>query len=206
MIRMAIRSYDVQSDEKYAGSLASSILSSGIDSRLGRYARAEKGYAYSVSGRFRPDRHAGEFLGGTETDTKNTADAIEAMFKVFSDMAKDGVSETELKDAKLRTVGGMVKEMQTIRQQAANRVNGVLNGYPIDYYDRYPERIAAVAPPQIGQVVAKYLATDRMTVVVVAPAAAVKDQLQRLGDVEVVPMPSQRDSATTQPTPKDAAE
>ncbi|HEX2974173.1 MAG TPA: pitrilysin family protein [Tepidisphaeraceae bacterium] len=206
MIRMAIRSYDVQSDEKYAGSLASSILSSGIDSRLGRYVRAEKGYAYSVSGRFRPDRHAGEFLGGTETDTKNTADAIEAMFKVFTDLAKDGITEAELKDAKLRAVGGMVKDMQTIRQQAAMRVNGILNGYPIDYYDRYPERIAAVASPQVSQVVKKYVATDRMTVVVVAPAAAVKDQLQRLGDVEIVPMPSQRNSATTQPVAKDSAE
>ena len=80
---MALRACTVSSDEKYAGRLASEILSSGINSRLGRYVRAEKGYAYSVYGRFAPGRHAGEFVAGTETGTATTADAIEAMFKVF---------------------------------------------------------------------------------------------------------------------------
>jgi zinc protease len=52
MIRMASRAYDIQQDEKFAGSLAGTILSSGIDSRLGRYVRAERGLVYSVYGYF----------------------------------------------------------------------------------------------------------------------------------------------------------
>ncbi|HEV8605399.1 MAG TPA: pitrilysin family protein [Tepidisphaeraceae bacterium] len=189
MIRMAIRAYDTHNDEKFAGSLAGSILSSGIESRLGRYVRAEKGLAYSVYGIFQPNRHAGQFSAGTETDVSTAADAVEAMFKVFADMARDGVTEAELNDARLRIVGSMVMGMQTIGQQADYRVQGILNGYPIDYYDRYPERIGAVAPPQVGQVVQKYVKDDQIVVVVVAPADAVKKQLERLGAVEVIPMP-----------------
>lgn len=192
MIRMAIGGYTVKSDEQFAGRLANGILSHGIDSRLGRYVRAEKGYAYSVFGMFRPGRQAGEFAAGTETDVKNAADAVEAMFKVFNDTARDGVTEDELKEAKLRTVGGMVMGMQTMQAQAGYRVEGILNGYPIDFYDVFPERIAAVAPTQVGQVVGKYVKDDRMIVVVVAPAEAVKEQLGRLGEVEVVPMPGGR--------------
>src|SRR5215210_3399072 len=108
MIRMGIRAYDIRSEEKFPGSLAGSILSAGIDSRLGRYVRAQKGLAYSVYGIFDPNRQAGRFSAGTETDISTAADAVEAMFKVFADLAKEGVTETELNDARLRIVGSMV--------------------------------------------------------------------------------------------------
>jgi zinc protease len=189
MIRMGIRAYDIHTEEKFAGSLAGSILSSGIESRLGRYVRAQKGLAYSVYGIFQPNRHGGQFFAGTETDVATAADAVEAMFKVFADMAKDGVSEAELADARLRIVGSMVMGMQTIGQQADYRVQGILNGYPVDYYDQYPQRISAIAPTQVAEVVQKYVRPEQMVIVVVAPAEAVKGQLQRLGKVEVVPMP-----------------
>lgn len=192
LIRMAARAYGIQSDEKFAGSLASGILSSGIDARLGRYVRAEKGLVYSVWGNFRPARQGGQFLAGAETKLETTADCVEAMFKVFTDMGKDGVSEEEMAEAKLRAVGGMVMGMQTMQQQAGYRVEGILNGYPLDYWDRYPERIAAVAPGQVGEVVGRYLRPERITVVVVAPAQAVVKQLEKLGTVQVVAMPGKR--------------
>jgi len=46
----------------------------------------------------------------------------------------------------------------------------------------------------------KYVDPNAMAIVVVAPAAEVKDQLQRLGEVQVVPMPAKREggNATTQ--------
>ncbi len=56
MIRFGARAYDLKAEEKFAGSLASSILSSGLDSRLARYVRAEKGLVYSVYGVFMPGR------------------------------------------------------------------------------------------------------------------------------------------------------
>ena len=111
------------------------------------------------------------------------------MFKVFADMAKDGVSEAEMSDARLRIVGSMVMGMQTIAQQADYRMQGILNDYPIDYYDNYGDRINGVAPTQVAEVAKKYIRDDQMVVVVVAPAEAVKKQLERLGKVEVVPMP-----------------
>jgi zinc protease len=189
MIRMAARGYSIAADEKFAGSLASAILSTGIDSRLGRHVRAERGLVYSVSGQFHPNRHAGQFFAGAETDVTTAADCVEAMFKVFAELSADGATPKELRDAQLRAVGGMVMQMQTIQQQAQYRVDGLLNGYPIDYYDRYPDRIGEVPLPAVGEVMRRYVRPVRMTVVVVAPAGAVVDQLRRLGEVEVVPMP-----------------
>jgi hypothetical protein len=44
-------------------------------------------------------------------------------------------------------------------------------------------------------VLGKYVKDDRMSITVVAPAEAVKSQLEKLGKVEVVPMPAKRDAS-----------
>ena len=191
-VRLGLRAYDVYNDDKFAGALASQVLSSGIDSRLGRYVRAQKGLAYSVWGGFRPGRHGGSFVAGTDTTIARTADAVAAMFQVFDDMRHNPVTDRELSEAKLRVSGAMVMSMQTVESQAGFRVDGVLNGYPIDYYDRYPARVGAVSLEQVRQVMDHYVrhdVADPLVVVVVAPAAQVRAQLERLGEVRVVPMP-----------------
>ncbi|MFB3892307.1 MAG: M16 family metallopeptidase [Phycisphaerae bacterium] len=191
-IRMGIAAYDIRSDDKFAGSLASQILSAGIDSRLGRYVRAEKGYAYGVWGVFSPTRQAGTFEVSTDTRIESCVDAVEACFKVLDDMKAAPVTAKELEEAKLRVAGSMVMGMQTVWQQAQRRIDGILNGYPVDYYDVYPQRIAKVTDADIQAVMKKYVDDGRMTIVVVGPAAALKDNLAKLGKVEVLPMPLSR--------------
>ncbi len=98
-VQIGIPAYTIESEEKFPGSVAGQILTSGIDSRLGKYVRAEKGLAYGVHGVFQPGRHDGAFVAGTETGLETTADAIEAMFKVFTDMRNAPVTATELSEA-----------------------------------------------------------------------------------------------------------
>ncbi len=200
MIRMEARAYGLHDPLKYAGTVCDRILSHGIDSRLGRYVRAEKGYVYSVWGMFSPTRQAGTFKSGSETSFKTTADTVEAMFKVFDDMRTANVLENELAEAKLRVSGGLLMGMQTIQQQASYRVEAVLDEYPLDYFDQYPVNINGVTAGQVREVSDKYIRDNQMVVVIVAPAKEVKEQLQRLGDVEVVQMPSRRPGATTAPS------
>ena len=188
-IRVGLRAYDIRNDDKFAGSVAGQILSSGIDSRLGKYVRAEKGLTYGVYAYFRPTRWAGEFSGTVDTQPSTAAAAVEAMFKVFGDLRKDLVSEDELTEAKLRVAGGMAMEVQTVAQQAGRRVDQILNGYPIDYYDQLPTRINEVTAEQVRNAMQTYVKDDRMLIVVVAPASEVKAQLEALGEVTIVPMP-----------------
>lgn len=191
-VRLGIRTYDIHTDEKYAGSLTGQILSAGIESRLMKYVRAEKGLAYGCYGYFMPGRHSGQFVVMTDTDPERTADAIEAIFKVLTDVRTTNVTGQELSEAKLRVAGGMVMGMQTIQQQAGTRIEGILNDYPLDYYDQYAGKIAAVTADQIREVMNKYVKLDDMTIVVVAPAAGLKEKLSKFGEVEVRPMPALR--------------
>jgi predicted Zn-dependent peptidase len=194
-IRMGVRAFDIHSDEKYAGAQARAQLTSGIDSRLGKYVRAEKGYAYGVTGRFTPARHAGSYVGATDTALETTGAAVEAMFKVFDDLRKSEVTPVELAESKTRVAGSFVMDLQTIAQQARYRVGGILNDFPIDYYDRYPEHLEKVTADQIRGLLTKYVNDQEMAIIVVAPAEAVKSQLEKLGQVQVVPMPAKREGA-----------
>ena len=198
-LRMGLRAYDVHSDDKFRGALANRILTHGIDSRLGRYVRAEKGLAYSVWGLFRPGRHGGTFVAGTDTKLASTAEAVEAMFEVFDGMRDADVTDAELSEAKLAVAGSMVMGMQTMGQQAGQRVEGILNGYPADYYDRYPARVGQVTKGEVREVMRRFVRPDRMVIVVVAPAEAVKQQLEPLGEVKVIPMPVRRRPRASDP-------
>jgi zinc protease len=204
VVDMGIQAYNIHTDDKYAGSLASTLLSSGIESRLMEYVRAEKGYVYGVSGVFQPGREAGSFMVNAPTRPPVTGDCINSIFKVLDDLKSPGgdhpLTDQELDAAKRRTCGLMVMGMQTVGDQAGKRLDGLLNGYPIDYYDVYPQHINAVTADQVRAVLDKYVKDDAMTIVVAAPASVVKEQLDKLGNVEVLPMPLLRGkAAATQP-------
>jgi zinc protease len=199
-IRMGVRAYDIHSDEKFPGFLAGAILSYGIDSRLNKYVRAEKGYTYGVYGLFSPGRHAGNFNVTVDTNPDTTAACIKACFKVLNEMAAGGVTSDELAQAQRRVAGGMVMDMQTIAQQATRRADIVLNDYPLDYFDQLPVRLGEVSADQVRDVVRKYVKAEEMTIVVVGPAAQIKTQLEAIGPVEVLPMPTRRGVPTTGPS------
>ena len=201
IVRMGIKSYDIHSDEKYAGTLASVLLSDGIESRLMEYVRAKKGYVYGASAVFQPNRYTGAFAVNAPTRPAVTGDCITAIFKVLDDLkssdSENPLTEAELNAAKRRVSGSLVMGMQTIASQAQKRLDGTLNGYPVDYYDQLAAHINAVTVDQVRAVMNKYVKDDAMAIIVVAPASTVKDQLDALGDVTLMPMPLAAENAST---------
>lgn len=191
-IRMANRAYTNKSDEKYAGSILNRLLTQGTESKLNKYVRGEKGLSYGVGGIFDAGRHTGKFEGSTDTNPETVGASLEAMFKVFDDMKAQTVTPEELAEGKSRIVGGMALSMQTIAQQTGRRIDIILNGYPLDYFDVYPKKIESVPAEALQDLMRRYVDQSKMTIVVVAPAKAVKDQLVPLGTVEELPMPMKR--------------
>ena len=201
-IRIGDPAFQAKSDEKFAGSVATEILSSGIESRLNRYLRAQKGLTYGASGRFTAGRHSGSFQVSFNTKPQTTGEAVTSAFEVLQRMASEPITDAELAEAKRRVTGGLVMSTQTVDQAAALRSGIVLNDYPLDYYSTYADKIAAVTVQDVQNVMSKYADPKQLTVVVVGPADVVKPQLENMGvPVEVVPMPLARDSAAATSAP-----
>ncbi|MGA2497467.1 MAG: pitrilysin family protein [Tepidisphaeraceae bacterium] len=192
IVRMGILAYNNRDPLIFAGSAASTILSSGIESRMGKAIRSTKGYAYYARGIFSPDRQSGTFNCATETAFDTTGPTISAMFDVIREMKTTDVTADELAAAKSRAAGQMLMGMQTIEQQSGYRTSSILNGYSDDYYDLYPTKIGQVTPAQIREVLTRYADDAKFAIVVAAPAEKVKAQLETLGEVKVVPMPAKR--------------
>jgi zinc protease len=186
---MGIQAYTLRDEDRFAGAVASQILSAGIDSRMDRVLRAQKGLTYGSAAFFRPSRVGGMFNVTVDTKPETTAEAITSAFGVLDEMKANDVTQQELSFAKRRVAGLMVLDTQTIEGQGRRRLDGILNGYPVDYYDNYASYIAQVEASQVRQVMNEHVDTNRFSIVVVGPAETIKPQLEALGEVTVVDMP-----------------
>ena len=63
---------------------------------------------------------------------------------------------------------------------------------PPDYWDRYAERVTAVTKEQVRAAAQRYLAQDRLQIVVVGDPTRVLDPLKTLGPVETFDADGQR--------------
>ncbi len=161
---------------------------------LNKYVRAEKGLTYGCREYFMPNRHiAANSPPRWIPIPDTTLEAIQAMIKVFNDMKTGEVTAGRIDASeKPHRRGDGDGDARRSSSRLAAAPNRFLNDYPIDYYDQYASHVAAVKPEQVKTVVSKFVKPNAMIYIVVAPAKVVKEQLDKLGTVEVRPMPLNR--------------
>jgi predicted Zn-dependent peptidase len=71
--------------------------------------------------------------------------------------------------------------VQTASDIASRLVDMELYGLPEDYFDHYRENIAAVTKDDVTRMANKYLDPDRVLIVVVGNAGAIREPLGMLG-------------------------
>ena len=57
-------------------------------------------------------------------------------------------------------------------------------GFPVDYWDTYPGKIAAVSAADVQRVARKYVPVDNVQIVAVGDATKIRDVLAKFGPVE----------------------
>ncbi len=62
-------------------------------------------------------------------------------------------------------------------------------GLPNDYFERYLERLPTITREEILDVARRHLHPDRIAIVAVGPAEALRPQLEPLGTVTVTSLP-----------------
>ena len=90
----------------------------------------------------------------------------------------------ELADAKRSMVASFALSLESPAQLLNLSLTQWRYKLPANYWDRYAERVMAVTKDQIQAAARKYLAQDRMQVVVVGDPARALDPLKKLGPVE----------------------
>jgi zinc protease len=138
----------------------------GFVSRLMSEVREKRGLAYSVFSYFAPGKESGIFQAGLQTKNDQAALALEVMSSTMAQFIADGPTPSELLAAKSNLVNGYPLRIDNNRKLLDNVSSIAWNDLPLDTMDIWTKQVEAVSLEQVRVAFQKYLAMDRMKIVV----------------------------------------
>ncbi len=175
--------------EYFAARVGNQILGGGgFESRLMSRVRTEKGYAYSVASVWTMPRRFDGILGAiTRTRPSTTVHATRLILQVMKGLVDDRPPEPE----EVRTVvdefeNGFAFNFQYPAEIVSRRMFYMSDGFPEDWLERYLDGLRHVTAASVGDVLAKNLRPQDMTILVVGDSARIGlDSLKELGPVTI---------------------
>lgn len=167
--------------------VGNAVLGGSFTSRLNLNLREKHGFTYGVRSGFARRRSGGLFSIGTAVQTEVTVAALQEALFEFRRFVAHGPEESEVRQARDYLAGVFPLRMETAPQIAARLAELHIFGLPLDYHHGYRERIRAVTPGSIHEVLAGILDPEGAAIVVVGDADHLQGPLEGLGlgDVQV---------------------
>jgi zinc protease len=177
----------------------------GFSSRLFREVRTNKGLAYSVGGGIGSTfDHPGILRFQVQTKSQSTVESIQAIYAEIDRLARDPISDDEIKRAKDSILNGFVFNFDSPDKVLREQMAYEYYGYPADYLERFRSGIEKVTKEAVARVVSKYLHKDQLAVLVVGNTSEFDKPLKSLGavtdvDITIPPPPGEKQEQTEKP-------
>jgi zinc protease len=173
-------------------SVMNKVIGGGPTGRLFLHLREEKGYTYGASSALDARQHRGDWAASTNVRTEVTEPALRDLLEEIRQIREVPVSDQELADAKRSMVASFALSLESPAQLLNLALTQWRYKLPPNYWDRYADRVMAVTKDQIQTAARKYLAQDRLQVVVVGDPASALDAVKKLGPVDIYDQNGQR--------------
>jgi zinc protease len=157
----------------------------GSNGRLYRELRERKGYTYGVYSYTRLLRYRGDWRAQMDVRTDVTEASLRDLLAEVNRIRDEPVPAGEFKDAQRSLTASFALSLENPAELLNLYIVRQLYKFPVDYWDRYTDRIAAVTPEQIQAVARKYLDPKRLQIVAVGDAARIEPNLRSFGPVDV---------------------
>lgn len=161
------RLQNVETDsDPYALSVLAAVLDGYSGARLGRemvqgsQIAIQAGASYDGTGRG-PSLF---YLDATPAPGKSVDDMEKALLDQVQRVAKDGITDAELKRVKAQLVASQVYKRDSLYGQAVEIGQNLTIGFEVADIDRMIEKVKEVTPEQVKAVAGKYFGPDQMTV------------------------------------------
>jgi len=160
------------------------VLGSGINSRLFRILRSEKGYTNNVGSSASAVRYPGTWRisGGVRTDA--TAESLAIILEQLRQLCDEPIPAEELDAAKSGEIGRFALNLEQPLQVITQSYLRHRYRFSADYWERYPGKVAAVTAADTQAVAQKYYDPSRAHIVAVGDAARIRPALEKLGKIE----------------------
>jgi zinc protease len=143
------------------------VLGGGPTGRLFIILREEKGYTYGAYSGVSAPRYRGNWSASTEVRTDVTEAAFRDLMIQIARMRDESVPEKEFQDKKRGMVASFALSLESPQAVLNNHIVRWMYKLPADYWDKYPERVAAVTQAQVQEAARKYLALTRLQIIAV---------------------------------------
>jgi zinc protease len=145
---------------------------SGLVSLLMEQVREKRGLSYSVYSYFLPLAQHGPFIMGLQTKNAQAEQAREVLLDTLTEFVEQGPTQEQLADAVKNITGGFPLRIAS---------NGKIVSYlavigfydlPLDYLDRFNDRIRAVTREQIRDAFKRRVRPEQLSIVMVGKPEA----------------------------------
>jgi zinc protease len=176
-----------RTDPDYYGLVVmNQILGGGPQARLFLDLREEHGYTYGAYSNFNAEVYPGDWFARAPVRTPVTDGSMERLVYEFRHINDDAVPEGELDDAHRAIIGAFALSLEDQRELLNDWLTVERFGLPMDYWDKYPDHIAAIDSAAVRAAAKKFVDLKHMQWVAVGDAKQIKDVLAKYGAVTVM--------------------
>lgn len=161
------------------------VIGGGASARLFLNLRADKGYTYSAYSGLSAFKYRGTFRADTQVRTEVTKGSMDELMYEIRRIRDEKVTPDEFDRAKRTIIGGFALQLESPSALLNNIITQKLYGLLADYWDTYPEKIAAITSDDVQRVAKKYLDLGRLQIIAVGDASKIADVLKQYGAVEI---------------------
>jgi predicted Zn-dependent peptidase len=185
VLRLGTLGIERTSPDYFAVLLADAVLGGGPQARLFLNLREDKGYTYGAYSSFGGTRFRGTWVSNAEVRTDVTEGAMKEFMFELNRLRDHPVPAEELENAKRSIIGGFALSLEQPQSLLQNIITQKLYNLPADYWDTYPQKVAAITAADVQSVAKKYIDMGHLQVVAVGDAAKAREVLSKYGKVEV---------------------
>jgi len=169
-LSIGVRAFPVDSPERYAMSVLSTILGGNMSSRLFIQVRERRGLAYYVRSGADHYRDAGYFVTQAGLDIKRIEEAVSVIVDEYWKLTNKGeLSDAELTKAKEYIKGKMVLELEDSQSVAGLYVSQALLEKEIKTADVIMEKIDKVTKEDVARVAMEVFKKYKLNLAIIGP-------------------------------------
>jgi len=171
----------------FALAVMNRIVGGGPSARLFLNLREEHGYTYGAYSGTYSDLYRGYWVANTEVRTPVTDGSMHELFNEFNRIRNEAVASEELEENKRSLVARFALSLENPEALIGDALTVHHFGLPADYWDKYPEHIAAVNAGAVQAAAKKYVDLAHLQIICVGDAKQIKDVLGKYGTVQEWP-------------------
>jgi zinc protease len=177
-----------KSPDYLALSVADQILGGPSENRLFKALRSHKGLTYGASSELLSYQTAGVWLAKTFTRTPETMKSVHLALEQIKQMHDHPITPQELETAQGYLIGHLALDFETSDGVASQTLELLVYNLPLDYWNRFPEKIRALTAEEVWNAARQRLAPDNSIIVLVGNLSSFEKDLKKLGPVQFIPL------------------